>query len=262
MEREGEKVTTLYDNPHFYETAHSFRDIPGEARFLRSCIARFSEIPVKRVLEIGCGHAPHAGELTALQFSYVGLDNNRNMLDYAAHRWGNLKPFPEFVEGNMVSFTLDKKADFTFVMLGSLYLNSLEEMTSHFDSIAAALHPGGLYFLDSCIQFADPLIPRATSVTSSEHNGIKVESRFDIRLTDSAQQMYEEVWTVDVNDHGQHNRLQLVEHNRAIFPQEFLLFIRTRFDFEFLGWWKDWDLSKPIEGENQVIRPIVLLKRK
>ncbi len=252
----------IYDYPHYYEVAFSFRDVAREADFLKACIDRYSDVRVKWVFEIACGFAPHVRELTDHGYHYLGLDNNRNMLDYAIYKWHDLKPAPEFLEGNMVSFDCPRKVDFAYVTLGSLYLNSLEEMSSHFDSMARCLRPGGLYFLDWCVQFTDPLAPEAHNAMVNERDGIKVESRFNIRLIDSARQMYEEVWTVNVDDHGQRRRFEMIERNRAIFPQEFLLFVKSRSDFEFVGWWKDWDFDKPVEGQAEVDRPVVLLKRK
>jgi hypothetical protein len=95
-----------------------------------------------------------------------------------------------------------------------------------------------------------------------EQNGVSVESKFNIRLVDSAAQMYEEIWTLDVNDRGRRRKLQMVERNRAINPNEFLAFVRNRPDFEFVGWWKDWDLSQPITDTTTVTRPVALLRRK
>ena len=77
----------LYDYPEYYEVAFSFRDIEVEAAFIRDCIRQYSAIPVRKVFEIACGPAPHAEALTNLGFHYVGMDNNRNMLDYAAYKW-------------------------------------------------------------------------------------------------------------------------------------------------------------------------------
>jgi len=253
---------TLYDHPEYYEIAFSFRNIPEEARFMQSCIQRFSLIPVRRVFEVACGYAPHAEELIKLGYKYTGLDNNRNMIDYASHKWHDLKPAPKFIESSMLSFSSRRKVDFGFVMLGSLYLNSLEEMNAHFDSMAGILRSGGLYFLDWCIQFGDPLKYATSSSKINKLDGITVESKFNIRLVDSANQMYEEVWTVNVDDHGRQKRFQVTERNRAIFPQEFLLFIRSRTDFEFVGWWQDWDLSKPISGQANTNRPVALVIRK
>lgn len=252
----------LYDYPQYYEIAFSFRDIEFEASFIDECIRRFAKTHTRNVFEVACGPAPHAGALTQLGYHYTGLDINRNMLDYAAYKWRGIKPAPRFVEGNMVSFSLPQTADFAYVMLGSLYLNSLTEMTSHFNAMSRLLRPGGLYFLDWCIQFSDPMIREMSNVVVNEADGVSTESRFAVKLIDSAKQIYEEVWTIDINDHGRHKTFRMVERNKAIFPQEFLLFLESRTDFEFVGWWHDWDLDKPIDGSAHVTRPVVLIRRK
>jgi len=252
----------LYDYPLYYEIAFSFRKIETEAAFLDACIQKFSKINVTRVLEIACGPAPHAGELTERGYTYVGLDINRSMLDYARAKWSGLSRPVELVEADMVSFSVDRPVDFAFVMLGSLYLNSQKDMASHFDSVAGALRPGGLYFLDWCVQFNDPMIPRIRSSFGAEIDGVLVDSRFDTRLVDPARQLYEEIWTVDVDDHGKRKRFEMIERNRAVFPQEFLLFIQNRSDFEFIGWWHDWDIRKPIGEASIITRPVVLIRRK
>lgn len=252
----------IYDYPQYYEVAFSFRDITREADFMARCIERFSDVKVRRVFEVGCGYAPHAGALADHGYQYLGLDNNRNMLDYAAQKWSGVKPTPEFLSGDMVNFELPRRIDFAFVMLGSLYVNTLDEMTSHFDSMAKALKSGGLYFLDWCVQFDDPMRHAENNTVVAERDGITVESKFNIRLVDPDQQMYEEIWTVDVNDHGNKRRLQMIERNRAIFPSEFLTFVRTRTDFELVGWWRDWDLAQPITDLSSPDRPVALLRRK
>jgi SAM-dependent methyltransferase len=255
-------MSVLYDYPEYYETAFSFRDIESEAGFLQECIKRYSEIPVRRVFEVACAHAPHAQALTDSGYQYIGLDINRSMLDYAARKWRHLMPSPEFIEADMTSFTMQKPVDFAYVMLGSLYLSGVEEMRSHFRCMTECLKPGGLYFLDWCVQFNDPLIGKAANRFSREQDGIRIDSRFNIRLIDIAQQMYEEIWTVDVNDHGRKRKFEMIERNHAIFPQEFLLFVENLTDFEFVGWWHDWDFNKPIDGASEVARPVVLLRRR
>lgn len=251
----------LYDHPEYYEIAFSFRDIPGEVALLHACIDALSDISVRHVLEIGCGPAPHAGELASRGYRYTGLDINRNMLDYAIYKWRHLNPRPQLLQANMVSFDCDHQVDFAYVLLGSLYLNSIEEMTSHFDSVAKVLNSGGLYFLDWCIQFSDPLLHNDNNAFTIERDGIAVESRFAIKLLDSTRQMYEEIWTVHVNDHGRHRTLEMIERNKAILPGEFMKFLQARPDFEFVGWWKDWNLQEPIVSEADVSRPVALIRR-
>ena len=146
-------------------------------------------------------------------------------------------------------------------MLGSLYLNGTAEMTSHFDAISRILKPGGLYFLDWCIQLSGSLGETATNKYAIERDGIAVESEFHIRLIDSDEQMYEEIWSVNVDDHGRHTSFVMTEHNRAMFPEEFLRFIDDRDDFELVGWWRDWSMEKSIDRPGESERPIVLIRR-
>ncbi len=251
----------LYDYPEYYETAFSFRNIEEEALFLHECIKRFSKIDVHNIFEIGCGNAPHAGMLTNLGYNYHGLDLNRNMLDYAAYQWKDLPQKIKLHEANMIEFKYPVKQDFAFVMLGSLYLNNYNEITSHFDSMGRLLNKNGLYFLDWCIQFGDPLVHNDNNKFTIEKNGIKVESEFKIKLLDKEEQMYEEVWTIKINDRGRHKQFNMIERNKAILPEQFLQFIKNRDDFKFIGWWKDWDFNHPIENNDNIIRPIALIQK-
>lgn len=252
----------IYDYPLYYEVALSFRDISAESRFLHSCIERFSPIPVKSVFEVACGPAPHAGDLAQFGYKYVGLDINRNMLDYAQYQWRNLCPSPRLIEADMVQFELPDKVDFAFVLLGSLYLNSVDEMNRHFDCMAQALRPGALYFLDWCVQYGDPLAHAFDNAYRIEKDGIVVESAFSIRLVDETERMYEEVWTLEVNDHGRHRRFNMIERNKAILPEDFERFIAARPDFEIVDRFADWEIDRQIEPGAEARRPVILVKRK
>ncbi len=252
---------TIYDYPKYYEVAFSFRDISAESIFLKKCIEKYSDIPVNKLLEIACGPAPHAGELTNLGYSYTGFDINQKMLDFAQDKWTNLKTPINLINADMTSFAIIDKFEFAFIMLGSLYINSSKELHSHFDSLSQVLEDGGLYFLDWCIQFSDPLIHNKNNSFQIEKDGIKINSNFDIRLIDEKEQMYEEIWSVKIDDDGLKKELEMKELNKAIKPMEFLDFIKSREDFEFVDWWSDWDFDKQIEDTNQVTRPVALVRK-
>ena len=259
----NEKGTSLmlYDYPEYYETAFSFRDIEKEANFLHQCITQYSKINVHNIFEIGCGNAPHAGILHQLGYKYHGLDINRNMLDHAIYKWKDLPTKIQLLEANMVDFQYPTKQDFAFVMLGSLYLNNYTEIKSHFDSMSNLLNKGAVYFLDWCIQFGDPLALNNNNRFIIEKDGVKIQSEFNIKLLDFDQQMYEEFWTILVDDKGRHKKFEMVQRNKAILPEQFIEFIETRDDFEFIGWWKDWDLQFPIEDTENITRPIALVRK-
>ena len=79
-------MDSLYANPFYYEIAFSYRDIPKEVQVMQEVIRRYSPIPVKRVLELGCGNSPHMLELLQRGYSYVGLDLSPEMLQYSQEK--------------------------------------------------------------------------------------------------------------------------------------------------------------------------------
>jgi SAM-dependent methyltransferase len=251
----------LYDYPEYYEKAFAFRDIPLETSFMEECMSVHSGVEVGRILELACGQAPHAGELLSRGYDYVGLDTNPRMLSYAHSRWLHLTRRPELVQGNLVDFRLPRRADFAYVMMGSLYLTGQDQLASHFDTMARALNPGGLYFMDWCLQFFDPLQIDEGNRFDWEKDGLQFRSRFEIRLLDPGQHIYEEIWTMDIEGNGHRRHFTMVEQNMALFPRDFLEFVDSRDDFEFVGWWREWDLDKPINGDLPITRPLVLLRR-
>lgn len=228
---------------------------------MRLCMKRFSRIPVKNVLEIACGPAPHAGELIRHGFKYSGFDINHKMLDYAHTAWRDIQPKPELIQADMVDFNMEHKADFAFVMIGSLYLKSEDDLRTHFDGISKSLRPGGLYFMDWCLQFFDPTKWDERLTFRSEKDGIKLQSRFHVEQLSTGRNMYKETWTIDVDDHGEHHQMEMIERNLALFPEDFGNFVQGRDDFEFVGWWSDWDLNKPIDVDSEIRRPLVILRR-
>ena len=74
---------------------------------------------------------------------------------------------------------------------------------------------------------------------------IEVKVRYSTRLLHPAKQHYEETLSALVRDGKQRLHLNHTNIRRAIYPQEFMLAATYLNDFEFVGWWNDWDLSLP-----------------
>ena len=252
----------LYGNPRYYEIAFSFRDIGQEVDVFEECFHRHSRIPVRRVLELGCGPSPHVGELAGRGYEYVGLDINELMLDYAKERAKDLGAAATFIRADMRHFSLRTPVDFVYVMLGSLYAETTDDLLSHFAAVAQALNPGGLYLLDWCINFQWDGTPADEQSWTIEENRVIVDVKYMTEsVIDRAAQTYREKLVMDVNDHGKTLRLGSTEVRRTIFPQEFLLLVEKSGDFEFIGWWNNWDLNEPIEKTERVDRPIAVVRR-
>lgn len=257
-------VSRLYDNPLYYEIAFSFRDIAKEVDVFEECIRQYSQVPVKSILELACGQAPHLGEITKRGYRYTGIDISSKMLDFARKRiLQNMKA--ELVEADILDFSLDRKFDFVFILLGSLYVRSSEDIDSHFDCVGRILRKGGLYFLDWCVEF-DPVASKNTEDTwVIEHDGIKVKTCVSYEPLSNVEQTFIETISLDVSDKGKRLVFEDKSVRRVIYPGEFLRIIEARKDFEFIGWWNNWDFEYPLRAWPSSIpisRPITLIRRK
>lgn len=251
----------LYKHPKYYEIAFSFRDIPKEVDVFEECFRRYSKVAVRRVLDLACGHAPHMEEIARRGYDYIGLDLSAAMVAYDTKKAQATGIDVTLLRGDMRKFTLEKPVDFAYTMIGSVHAESTEDVLSHLTSVSQALRPGGLYFLDWCINFTwlDP--KRESDTWSVEQDGIKVNVHFEPVTSNRVTQVCSGKVIVDVEEDGRKFRLEGVDIRHTIFPQEFLLLIEKVGTFEFIGWWNNWDLDQPIEDAEEVNRPITLIRR-
>ncbi|UCD57533.1 MAG: class I SAM-dependent methyltransferase, partial [Candidatus Hydrogenedentota bacterium] len=258
------KIKSIYDHPLYYEVAFSYRNICQEVDTFERCISLFSHIPVRTVLELGCGPAPHMVELMRRGYEYLGIDLNQRMLDFAGSRADRAGFSPALLKEDMVQFSLERQVDFAFVLLGSLYVTNTAELLSHFESVASALRPGGIYFLDWCVHFDRSM--EDSGSWEIEQDELRTETSYSRRHVDLVGQTFEEVIKIRVEDHG--NELELEEKHvkRAIYPQEFILLTEKTGRFDFVGWWNNWDLNEPIGEERtnardkRIERPITVIR--
>ena len=254
-------MSGIYQCPEYYEIAFSWRKIPQEVDVLEEATSRFALIPVQHFLELGAGNSPHMEELARRGYSYTGLELCEEMIAYSVEKARRIGFPARFVKANMVSFQLDHQVDFAYVMLGSLCVESTNDIISHFDSVGKCLRPGGLYFLDWCISFGQDTLEGGES-WEMERDNIRVKASFSGKFVDRVEQISEGFESLEVNDRGKITRFEATDRRRVIFPQEFQLLIAQRSDFEFVGWWNNWDLSSPLRGDQKINRPIALLRRR
>ena len=255
-------MKAVYDEPRYYEIAFSYRDIAAEVDTFESCIERYAELPVRSILELGSGNSPHLEELLKRGYAYTGLDLSQAMLEYSAQKASALPGQGNFVRADMTGFSLVGASDFAFIALGSLSARNTADVLSHFRSVARALNMGGLYLLDWCVHFA-PFSERTESWTM-EQDGITVTTQWSERYVDAVEQLVEETLTLEVVEDGAVFHLSETAVNRVIFPQEFLQLVECIREFEFVGWWNNWDLEKPlseVKDPQRISRPIALLRR-
>jgi SAM-dependent methyltransferase len=253
-------MNRVYHHPKYYEIAFSFRDIRKEVDFMERCMASYSQIPVQNILEVGCGNSPHLIEIASRGYRYIGIDLSPEMIEYSQAKAASIGKTAQVFQANMVDFRLKQQVDFAYVALASLFVSNTAELISHFSSVSRALRPGGLYLLDWCIHFGPPVDHQES--WEVEQNGIKVHTEVRLKAVDRIEQTIEELISIGVDDHGKQKKIAGRSIRRVIYPQEFLLLLSCYKKFEFVGWWNNWDLTKPLRGtEKDINRPVTVIRR-
>ena len=182
------------------------------------------------------------------------------MIEFAQQKAASKNCEAKFYLADLTDFA-ERACGLPYIMLGSLYVGNTEGLLSHFTSAEAGLKQGGLYFLDWCIDF-EPLSHTVDSWVM-RRGGITVNTRYTTRLHDAAEQLYEENILFTIKEKGAERTLLHKGMRRAIFPQEFMLAATKLHNFEFVGWWNDWNLQQPLgEGRGEIVRPITVLRRR
>lgn len=254
-------MDNLYDHPPIYDLAFAFRKYDREVDVMEECIRRFGAGPVRRVLEVACGPAPHLAVLARRGYEYYGLDVNMNMLAFARQRAERAGATATFINADLRDFDVVPPVDFAFVLLGSLYLTETAEALSHLASVNRSLQPGGLYFLDWCVEFRWGDRTKATDTWTVRRDGLRADVTYVTGFKiDRARQVSHDRLTVEVSGDGARRKFRSDEIRRVFFPQEFALLANLS-GFEVVGWWNNWNLERPVSTCNYVTRPITLLRK-
>ncbi|MEM3536384.1 MAG: class I SAM-dependent methyltransferase [Candidatus Bathyarchaeia archaeon] len=254
----------IYKHPLYYEVAFSFFNPKQQVDCFEEIIAEFSKVKVKRFLDIACGPSLQLREIAKRGYEAVGLDSSPEMLAYLRQKAREEGIKVETVKADMCNFKLNRKADFAFIMMGSLGFKSNEQFLKHLNCVANALKRGSLYFIQN---MAVDWTQDAEQSWTMEKDGVTVKTTFSTRWKNLLNQIYTERIIMEVNDHRQQLTLEQQEDLKFIFPQEFKTLIKLNGRFEFLGWWEGtestWCLDKPLEkAEKPSNLNMVLLRKK
>jgi SAM-dependent methyltransferase len=250
---------SIYNEPLYYEIAFSFVDIPKQVDLFEKFITQYSQISVRRVLDIGCGPSHQLREFAQRGYETMGLDRSLQMLAYLQEKAREQGVNIATIHSDMTDFILDEPVDLAFILMGTIgLLETQENLISHLDSVARSLNSGGLYIIENLkINWHSPDYFTSQHWTM-EKNGICIESTFSVEVADSLNQMLRGTLRLDVDDHGKKKILEEITETRVFFPQEFITLIRMNTEFEFLGYFER-SSSKPLS--EALSDNITLLKR-
>ena len=233
---------SLYDHPNYYEIGFSYRDIPAETDFIEEAIRRYSQIPVRSILELASGTGPHLEQLCRRGYQYTGIDLNEQMIAFVQKKISSHGLTACVLREDMIDFALQEQADCAVVFLGSFYITTDAELTSHLASVARALRTGGLYILDAAVSYFPEDI--RTQTWSESENGVTVTVTYTPRWVDRDHGLLKSTITLRVHDPSSTTRDIKHSELRKIYSfKQFLQIIHGMSSWQYVGSFSDFNIE-------------------
>jgi len=230
---------SVYRYPKYYEVAFDFMNVKKQVDLFERFIGEYSRVRVGRVLDIGCGPGLQLREMARRGYQATGLDLSLRMLRYLEKESREEDLAIETVRADLTDFRLKKRADFAFMMMGTItYVKDNAGLLSHLDSVGSSLRKGGLYLIENMRldwRAKDLFRP---GVWTMRKGGVRVKVTYTTRLKSALSQMMTETLRLEVDDHGKRLTIEDVGETKLIFPQEFLQLVEVNGKFDFLGWFE------------------------
>ncbi|RPH94812.1 methyltransferase domain-containing protein [candidate division KSB1 bacterium] len=129
----------------YHDLAWLYRLITPPGDYIEECetfarmIRRHAQIPVKTLLNLGCGAGHHDSALKK-QFSVTGADISESMLEMAR----KLNPEIEYLCGDMRTLTLNREFDVVTIFDSITYMLTESDVRAAFATACRHLNPGGV----------------------------------------------------------------------------------------------------------------------
>ncbi len=138
-------VSLLYDSPEIYDVAFGW-DLTMELDFVESCLRKHASEPVGRILEPACGTGRILAGLAQRGYEVTGYDMSPGMVAFASAKLARFGG--QVMRGEMATFRPPGRYDAAINLVNSIgYLLEDEAVASHFERVAEAIQPGGVYLV-------------------------------------------------------------------------------------------------------------------
>lgn len=173
----------------YYDLLYSHRDVKSEVDFLERVFHRLSEIPVRSVLDVGCGTGIHSIELARRGYKVLGVDISEVMISKAKAKAAGLDNV-SFVVADARCMEFAEKFDAAIAMYGVIsYFTTDDDLLRFLGNLRRTLRDGACFVFDTWSMLG-VLEKRVYYETPSVH----------FRKSGSTLAVKEEQWSIDVLD--------------------------------------------------------------
>ncbi|MEK6826889.1 MAG: methyltransferase domain-containing protein, partial [Nanoarchaeota archaeon] len=128
----------------YYDLFNRGKDYSKECDFLDGVFKK-SVLPIKKILDLGCGTGIHDAELAKRGYNITGLDLSPKMIQIAKEK----NPGMNFLVGDMSNFDINEKFDCIICMFSAIgYLTENKQIENFFKTARKHLNENGLLLID------------------------------------------------------------------------------------------------------------------
>jgi SAM-dependent methyltransferase len=223
----------------YYDLLYAEKDYAGEFNYIFDLLKEYSKIPIKSVLDIGCGTGKHLQEFQKQGFQIAGIDLSQAQLDFAKNALGK-KCLLQCAKASEFSF--DRKFDSIVSLFHVMsYQTSNDELQKVFANASKHLNAGGAFAFDfwhGAGVLSDPPVVRIKRLQNGNSQ--------IIRLAEPAMLYSQNVVEVNYEIISGSDSFKEQHRMRYLFEQELKLFAKFS-ELEFLTTYQ-WLTKNPLNN--------------
>jgi len=133
----------------YYDILHWDKDYDSECDFLEDIFKKYSQGPIRSILDLGCGTGRHILILRKRGYEVTGVDFSPKLIEIAKKKIGNKKRKINFILGDIRKINIKRKFDAVISMFGVMsYQITNQDITSIFKKANNYLNKGGFFIFD------------------------------------------------------------------------------------------------------------------
>lgn len=225
-----------FDHPEIWEEiSHPRHKV--ESKFLMEVFQHYGNHQIKKVLDVGCGTGFHINELGQNGIDGLGIDLNKNMIDYARKKY----PSENFFVQDMRRLEYESEFDALFCLCTTFAYNTTnDQIIGTLRRFHKSIRTGGIIVID--LQNMIGFIQKRKYLDRLE----ETYKKFNLRSVhehqiDELHQTQTQIITFYPLD-GQLPIKSDTTTLRLFFPEEFKYFLETN-GFEFLSYYGKYNMG-------------------